>query len=155
MFCISLVFLLPAGDLWCSSSSAEEVGLTPLKELITVDPDLILAPGPGKPGDGDLVKNALSLADEPRIRTQLEYLLTEKRSDILRSLALSTVYLDDITPVLEKYDLPSELAYLCIIESGYRQSARSHAGAVGMWQMIYSTSSRFDVRTDTWVDERR
>jgi membrane-bound lytic murein transglycosylase D len=64
------------------------------------------------------------------------------------------MYLKDIKQILEKYDLPPELAYLCIIESGYRHSARSHAGAVGMWQMIYSTSSRFDLRTDAWVDER-
>jgi len=154
ILCASLFFFLLTIDLPCFSSSAGAVGLTPSKELLTVDPDLILAPGPAKPGDGDLVKNALSLADDPRIRIQLEHLLTEKRSDILRALALSTMYLDDITRVLEKYDLPPELAYLCIIESGYRQSARSHAGAVGMWQMIYSTSRRFDLRTDAWVDER-
>lgn len=150
----SLVCLLLAVILPCSPPSAGAVGLTEAKYLVTVDPDLILAPGPGKSGDSDLLKNALSLADDPRIRTQLEYLLTEKRSDILRSLALSTRYLSYISPVLEKYDLPPELGYLCIIESGYRQSARSHAGAVGMWQMIYSTSSRFDLRTDAWVDER-
>ena len=154
IFCASLVLFLLAIDLPCSSSSAGAVALTPSKDLIYVDPDLILPPGPAKPGDGDLAKYALSLADDPRVRTQLEYLLTEKRTDILRSLALSTRYLGDITPILEKYELPAELAYLCIIESGYRQSARSHAGAVGMWQMIHSTSSRFDLRTDAWVDER-
>lgn len=152
--CAVLIFALLSVLLSQTPHSAEAVGLEPVWNLVAVDPDLVLGPGPGILGDGPLVKRALAMADDPRVRVQLEHLLTDKRDDILDSLALSTRYLSYIIPILEKYDLPPELAYLCIIESGYRQSARSHAGAVGMWQMIRSTSSRFDLRTDTWVDER-
>jgi membrane-bound lytic murein transglycosylase D len=152
--CAVLLFALLMAVLPDSPPSARAIGLMPVRSLVAVDPDLLLGPGAGRLGDGPLVERALALADNPRVRYQLEYLLTDKRDDILHSLALSTRYLSYMTPILEKYDLPPELAYLCIIESGYRQSARSHAGAVGMWQMIRSTSSRFDLRTDTWVDER-
>ena len=152
--CAVLLFALLTAVLPQTPHSAEAVGLTPVRDLVAVDPDLVLGPSPGSLGDGPLIKRALAMADDPRVRVQLEHLLTDKRNDILDSLALSTRYLSYIIPILEKHDLPPELAYLCIIESGYRQSARSHAGAVGMWQMIRSTSSRFDLRTDTWVDER-
>jgi membrane-bound lytic murein transglycosylase D len=134
--------------------TAADVSLISAENLVAVDPDLVLGPGPGKLGDGPLIKRALALANNPKVRVQLEYLLTDKRNDILAALSLSTRYIQHIAPILEKYDLPPELVYLCIIESGYRQSARSHAGAVGMWQMIRSTSSRFDLKTNTWVDER-
>jgi membrane-bound lytic murein transglycosylase D len=152
--CTSILLLFLTAMLPHTPPSAAAVGLVPAGDLIVVDPDLLLTPGPAKLEVGALTRRALSVADHPQVQAQLEYLLTDKRDDILESLALSTRYLDHIFPILEKHDLPAELAYLCIIESGYRLKARSHAGAVGMWQMIRSTSSRFKVRTDTWVDER-
>ena len=146
---IALTAVLPE-----TPPSAEAVGLMPVSDLVMIDPDLILAPDPGKLGNSPLAMRALALADNLKVKVQLEHLLIDKRDNILNALALSTRYIPHIVPILEKYNLPPELVYLCIIESGYQQSARSHAGAVGMWQMIQSTSSRFDLRTDTWVDER-
>ncbi|MDF1537231.1 MAG: transglycosylase SLT domain-containing protein [bacterium] len=117
-------------------------------------PELTLPPAAARGYDGPLAQRALSRAYRRDVRVQLDHFLTDKREDIRQSLSLSTRYLGHIVPILEKYELPPELAYLCIIESGYRQSARSHAGAVGMWQMIKATSSRFDLTSDRWVDER-
>jgi len=152
--CAVLVFIALTAVVPEAQPSAKAVGFMPVRELVAVDPDLVLGPGPGNLGRGPLTTRALALADDPRVKVQLEHLLIDKRETILDALALSTRYIPHILPILEKYDLPPELVYLCIIESGYRQSARSHAGAVGMWQMIQSTSSRFDLRTDIWVDER-
>ena len=152
--CAVLLFVFLSIVLPGSPPTAAAVGLMPVRDLTAVDPDLILTPGPGKLGEGPLVKRALVLADDPKVKFQLEHLLVDKRDRILEALALSTRYIPHVVPILEKHSLPPELVYLCIIESGYRQSARSHAGAVGMWQMIRSTSSRFDLKTDTWVDER-
>ena len=133
---------------------AGAMGLDNTVRPFTVDQDLILGPGGGDGTQGALFKRAVSLAQTPEVQTQIEHFLTDKRSDIEQALALSTRYLPHIVPVLKEQGLPAELAYLCVIESGYMQSARSHAGAVGMWQMIRSTSRRFDLRTDAWVDER-
>ena len=152
--CAVLLFVGLTTVLPDNPSEAEAVGLTSVGELVTVDPGLVLGPGPVKLGEGPLVKRALALADDPKVRGQLEHLLTEKRGHVQDALSLSTLYIPHVVPILEENGLPPELVYLCLIESGYRQSARSHAGAVGMWQMIRSTSSRFDVRTDSWVDER-
>src|SRR5262249_24326227 len=51
--------------------------------------------------------------------------------------------------------LPAELAYLPLIESGYRPQAVSPAGAVGPWQFIPETGRRYGLRIDSLVDERR
>jgi membrane-bound lytic murein transglycosylase D len=125
-------------------------------ETVSLDtaPELMLPPATATGFDGPLARRALARAYNKDVRIQLDHFLTDKRRDIRHSLSISTRYLGHIVPILEKYDLPPELAYLCIIESGYRQSARSHAGAVGMWQMIRATSSRFDLTSDRWVDER-
>ena len=154
MLCAAVIFIALTAILPESPPTAQATVLAPIRDFVAIDPDLIVEPGPGRLGDGPLVRRALALADNPKVKFQLEQFLTDKRGRILDSLSISTRYLQHIVPILEKYDLPSELAYLCIIESGYRQTARSHAGAVGMWQMIRSTSSRFDLRTDAWVDER-
>src|SRR3990172_5929320 len=51
--------------------------------------------------------------------------------------------------------LPQDLIFLAMIESGFNQSARSHASAVGLWQFIAPTARRYGLTVDAWVDERR
>jgi membrane-bound lytic murein transglycosylase D len=41
-----------------------------------------------------------------------------------------------------------------MIESGFRPTVRSHAGAVGMWQFMPATGRGMGLRIDTLVDER-
>jgi len=125
----------------------------PVKDLV-VDTDLILTPQPKWFAEGPLVEKALEKAYTKQVRIQLEHFLTDKRDNIAKSVSLSTKYLKHMVPILEQNGLPGELAYLCMIESGYQQRARSHAGAVGMWQMIRATSSRFGLRTNSWEDQR-
>jgi len=47
------------------------------------------------------------------------------------------------TSVLKKYNLPVELVYIALYESGFDPLAVSSAGAVGLWQMIASTGYRY------------
>jgi membrane-bound lytic murein transglycosylase D len=126
----------------------------PEYDVLVVDPDLILEPSDFRFPNGELVKRALERSADKDVKAQLERFLTRKRGDIRHALSVSTRYLDHAAPILKQYGLPEELVYLCVIESGYRQSVRSHAGAVGMWQMVRATSSRFGLVTDPWVDDR-
>lgn len=58
-------------------------------------------------------------------------------------------------PMLEEEEMPKDLIYLSMIESGYSNTAASHAGAVGMWQFIRSTGRMYKLKINRWVDERR
>jgi membrane-bound lytic murein transglycosylase D len=55
---------------------------------------------------------------------------------------------------LKEYGLPEELKYLSIIESGLNTTARSRAGAVGLWQFMPSTGRLYKLHQDYYIDER-
>ena len=56
---------------------------------------------------------------------------------------------------LQQENLPGDLVYLALIESGFSNTATSRAKAVGMWQFMKATGKAYGLRIDSWVDERR
>ncbi len=70
-------------------------------------------------------------------------------------LERSTIYLPDIEKELKKSGIPTDLAYLAMIESGFNPLATSPARAVGLWQFIASTGRKYNLTIDNWLDERR
>jgi membrane-bound lytic murein transglycosylase D len=56
---------------------------------------------------------------------------------------------------LRERGMPEDLLYLSMIESGFNPTAKSHASAVGLWQFIEGTGTRYGLRVDGYVDERR
>ena len=61
---------------------------------------------------------------------------------------------DHIRESLRREGVPEELAALPHVESSFDPSARSYAGAAGLWQFTGETGRRF-MRIDSVVDERR
>jgi membrane-bound lytic murein transglycosylase D len=57
-----------------------------------------------------------------------------------KSLALSRQYIPMIKETLREKGLPSDLAYLPHLESGFNRFATSRAGAKGLWQFMPSTA---------------
>ncbi len=60
-----------------------------------------------------------------------------------------------IAGILAEYDLPYELIYLSMIESGFSTRAVSNANAVGPWQFMSATAGDYHLRRSWWIDERR
>jgi len=58
-------------------------------------------------------------------------------------------------PILQEAQLPEDLFYLSMIESGFNPRAYSRAHASGLWQFVRSTGRLEGLRIDNWVDERR
>ncbi|MGH7482596.1 MAG: LysM peptidoglycan-binding domain-containing protein [Longimicrobiales bacterium] len=56
---------------------------------------------------------------------------------------------------LRSRDMPTDLVYLAMIESGLSPVAYSHAHAAGMWQFIEETGERYGLDVNAYVDERR
>lgn len=54
----------------------------------------------------------------------------------------------------EKYNLPDELKYLSVIESGLNPKAVSRARAVGLWQFMAGTGKYFNLKYDWYLDDR-
>jgi len=64
-------------------------------------------------------------------------------------------HLPMVRKIFAEEGLPSDLAYLPLIESGYNAEAYSWAHAVGIWQFIKSTGRGYNLEINWWVDERR
>ena len=63
-------------------------------------------------------------------------------------------YMAHMRKIFSARGLPVELTYLPLVESSFRNDARSFRGAVGMWQFMPSTG-RLYMRVTRLVDERR
>lgn len=85
----------------------------------------------------------------------MELFQGKQRNYFTQWLARSSMYRPYIEAELKKARLPLDLVYLAMIESGYNPLAYSPANACGLWQFIEGTGSRFGLRIDSWVDERR
>ena len=56
-----------------------------------------------------------------------------------------------IKNILKEEDVPEELFYLAMIESGFRPNARSWAKAVGIWQVHFNLLSPFYLPVDNKI----
>ena len=72
-------------------------------------------------------------------------------------LERSSKYFPTMAKIAEIEQMPPEILYLTMYESGVNPNAISSASAVGMWQFIQSTGQRYDLNKtpSIWVDERR
>ncbi len=85
----------------------------------------------------------------------ISYYSTVQNRFMHRSLARSHRYLPMMRKILRENDIPEELAYMVLIESGFTTHAYSRARACGPWQFISSTGRRYGLKINSWVDERR
>ena len=77
-----------------------------------------------------------------------------ERRFFMESYKRSGKYMDRILIALNEAGLPEELAWLPLIESGFKVRALSRARALGLWQFIPSTGYKFGLKRDMWIDER-
>lgn len=97
----------------------------------------------------------MELTYNEEVQYYIDLFLGERRGDLELSLRRATVYFSVIEEMLDRYNLPLELKYIAVIESGLNPLARSKSGAVGLWQFLYNTGLMFDLRVDSYMDERR
>ncbi len=74
---------------------------------------------------------------------------------IQRTTQRASRYLFHVVQELEKRNMPMELALLPFIESAFNPQALSSAKAAGMWQFIPSTGRDYNLKQNTFRDERR
>ena len=77
------------------------------------------------------------------------------RRTVSYALGAGNFYVPIFEEALDYYGLPLELKYLPVIESALEPKARSHAGAVGLWQFMLATGKRYDLKVNSLLDERQ
>lgn len=92
---------------------------------------------------------ALHGIDEDRVRAQRGV-----KDRFVDGLIRSGRYIEQMRQIFRDMYLPEDLTYLPLVESSFNIHARSHAGAVGMWQFMRATGRRY-LRIDRHIDERK
>jgi len=102
-----------------------------------------------------LARQTFPMVQNEFVDQWIKYFTGRGRKTFERYLARSTRYIPLMQTVLKKDGLPEDLIYLSMIESGFNPKAKSKAKAVGPWQFIKGTGSRYNLAINYWVDERR
>ncbi|WAC08268.1 MAG: transglycosylase SLT domain-containing protein [Thermodesulfobacteriota bacterium] len=88
------------------------------------------------------------------VATFIQY-FQSKDNFMKAALGRAETYRPLMTSIFRKNEIPEDLVYLSLIESGFNPHAYSPAGACGPWQLMKGTALHYGLRVDKWVDERR
>ncbi|MCL2457472.1 MAG: LysM peptidoglycan-binding domain-containing protein [Desulfobulbus sp.] len=155
----------PASEVALTDSQDEEISAAEPEETAEEELEALNAPGAWEYGIGktysleklgiDPHKYDFPLMVNKQVLYYLELFQGKQRNYFTQWLARSSMYRPHIEAELKKAGLPTDLVFLAMIESGYNPSAYSPAKACGLWQFIEGTGSRYGLRIDSWIDERR
>jgi len=114
--------------------------------------------------DAIKIKGPLTFCNEPvplneidiKERLEREMLLSlDNNDDIILWLKRANRYFPYIEKVLKEKSLPDDLKYVAIAESALKPHAASNKAAVGYWQFIESTGTKYGMKINNDIDERR
>ncbi|MBI5514249.1 MAG: transglycosylase SLT domain-containing protein [Deltaproteobacteria bacterium] len=105
----------------------------------------------------ELQLTSLPVRVSPRLLRELAELRAEGRARRVVSVWIrhGGRYEQRIMAALEREGMPVELLWVAAAESDFDPRAVSHAGAVGLWQLMPDAARTYGLRVDDWLDERR
>jgi membrane-bound lytic murein transglycosylase D len=80
--------------------------------------------------------------------------LKNRKKAFERLMAVSEYYFPLFEEALAKQNVPLEIKYLAVVESALNPKAVSRMGATGLWQFMYQTGKQYNLKIDSYVDER-
>ena len=133
---LAVVYAIPHGD-----AEIDPVQMALMKDI---------APAPLQAGwDLPNIDNArvdswvATFSTNPKVKERFELWLDRKPA-----------YESMISAKLTEREMPQDLIYLAMIESGFNPKAQSPAKAGGLWQFISETGKRYGLTVNKKVDER-
>jgi membrane-bound lytic murein transglycosylase D len=96
----------------------------------------------------------MPIVHNEHVQREIKSLTTVEREAFLAGYTRAGRYRPMILAKLEEAGLPSQLSWLPLVESWFKERAYSRASAVGIWQFISSTGLRYGLTRDAWIDER-
>ena len=77
------------------------------------------------------------------------------RPQVILWIKRASKYFPHIEKIIKQANLPDDLKYVAVIESGLRPHVSSYKGAVGYWQFLRSTGRMYGLKSNYNIDERR
>ncbi len=92
---------------------------------------------------------------DPSVQGHIRFFNVSIRSRFEQWLIRLSHYRPLVDSIFSEFQLPSDLIYLSLVESGFNPHAYSRARAAGPWQFMKGTAKVYGLRVDSYVDERR
>lgn len=141
---IILSFILPvyaSGDPQEISDEQPVISTLPEEKLLET-PQIIERSGYNRTANEAIKKNVTFFSDKIKERFSIW-------------LVRSGKYLELMKGILKEQNVPEDMVFLPLIESGFNANAYSTARAVGYWQFIASTAKNYGLEINWWKDERK
>jgi len=101
------------------------------------------------------IQTPIPLCYNSQVQEYINLYALKKRDLTERVMGLSGYYFPMFEQVLDQQGLPLEFKYLSIVESALNPTAVSRAGATGIWQFMLATGKLYDLKVNSYIDERR
>jgi len=109
----------------------------------------------------DQVKKRISAMDtempfelNETIFSFIHYFTVRNRGYAKMILERKDTYLPLFEEALSRHQMPDDIKYLSIIESGLNPRARSRVGAMGLWQFMPATGREYKLYVNNHIDDR-
>lgn len=100
------------------------------------------------------LQTQIPLFYDTTVRYYINLYFTERKDQINTIRKKAEDYFPLFIRHLDKYNLPRELKFLPVLESGLSAMAVSVSGAVGLWQFKKETGAYYGLHIDNLLDER-
>ena len=101
------------------------------------------------------IQTPIPLCYNDQVREYIDLYAIRKRSLTERVMGQAALYFPLFEQILDQQDLPLEFKYLSIVESALNPTAVSRAGATGLWQFMLGTGKLYNLKINSYIDERR
>ena len=101
----------------------------------------------------EIIPGHLPITYNRKVASIIRFFQKDGRKSMNKWLSRMNKYKKIILPFLEEQDIPPEIFYVSMIESGLNPNAYSYAHASGLWQFISSTGKMYGLKKNWWVDE--
>ena len=89
-----------------------------------------------------------------RIFSFIQYFTVRNRDYTKMVLARKDKFFPLFEETLKKHEMPIEIEFLSIIESGLDPKIRSRVGAMGLWQFMPATGRMYGMHVNSYIDDR-
>ncbi|HSY62114.1 MAG TPA: transglycosylase SLT domain-containing protein [Cytophaga sp.] len=100
------------------------------------------------------LQNEVPLVYNAKIKGFIDYFSVRNARYALVMERRKRIYFPMFEEILKSQNVPEEIKYLAIVESGLNAKAVSPAGAAGLWQFMTFTGKEFGLKQDELLDER-
>ncbi len=100
------------------------------------------------------MENGMPFELNDRIFSFIQYYTVRNRDYIKMVLARKEKFFPLFEETLSKHEIPTEIQFLSIVESGLDPKIKSRVGAMGLWQFMPATGKMYGMHVNQDIDDR-